>query len=100
MDPMRQERHIVRAHEVDDIGLPVDPELRKLEKKLCILAATWRGSWGYPRRQEEIVREYHATMAKLYSLGWDGELDVDGELPDNLLPKEYLRRLGRLADDG
>lgn len=80
------------AHEVDKIGLPVNPELRRLELLLCDLAGTWRGSWGDPNRQEELVREYHATMAKLYSLGWNGALDVECELPDELMPEEYVRR--------
>ncbi|MCP4536697.1 MAG: hypothetical protein GY832_06080 [Chloroflexi bacterium] len=43
-------------------------------------------------QQEEIVREYHATIAKLYTLGWDGAVDVECELPDELVPEEYWRR--------
>lgn len=80
------------AYQVDEIGLPVDPELRKLELSLSTLAANWRGNWGNPQRQEEIVREYRAVIARLYSLGWNGILDADSELPDELLPEEYVRR--------
>ena len=80
------------VHQVDEFGYPADPELRKLEFHLCDLAGSWRGSWGDPHRQEEIVNEYHATMAKLYSLGWDGTLDVECELPEDLIPEEYMRR--------
>jgi hypothetical protein len=82
----------MNAHEVDDIGLPLDPELRELEFHLGNLAAMWRGSKGMPERRREIVKEYHDTMAKLYSLGWDAILDIDCELPDELMPEEYLRR--------
>jgi hypothetical protein len=75
------------AHEVDKFGYPVNPELRKLEFHLCDLA----GSWG-ERSEEEIVSEYHATMAELYSLGWDGTLDVECELPREFMPDKYVRR--------
>ena len=79
------------AHKTDAVGYPLDPELRKLEFHLCGLAGDWRGSWGDSNRQAEIVREYHATMAKLYALGWDGILDIECELLDELMPEEYLR---------
>jgi hypothetical protein len=87
------------AHKVDEIGYPLDPELRKLEFHLCELAGAWRASWGNPERQEEIVAEYHATMAKLYSLGWDGTLDMECELLKELLPEEYLKRHPRPSFD-
>lgn len=80
------------AHEVDQFRYPVDPELRKLEIHVCDLAGAWRESWGDPHHQEEIVDEYHATIAKLYSLGWEGTLDVECELPEELMPDEYMRR--------
>ena len=88
------------AHRVDELGYPLDPELDALEDRLNILAGMWRGSLGNLLGQGEIVREYHAILTKLYSLGWDGVLDIDGELPDELMPDEYLRRHGRLPDDG
>jgi hypothetical protein len=75
------------AHEVDDIGFPIDPELRRLEKLVGYLAAKWRHNWD-----EEVVKEYHATIHRLYELGWDGVLDVESELPDELMPQEYLQR--------
>ena len=80
------------AHKTDEIGYPLDPELRELEFHLCDLAGDWRGSHGDSGRQEEIVREYHVTIAKLYTLGWDGILDIECELLDELMPEEYLRR--------
>ena len=75
------------AHEVDVFGFPVDPELNRLESYLGELAARWRGSWD-----QSVVDEYHAIMTRLYELGWDGRLDIESELPDRLLPKEYLQR--------
>ncbi len=87
------------AHEIDEFGNPTDPVLRELEFHLCDLAGIWRTKWGSPQRQEEIVQEYHATMAKLYSLGWDGWLDMECKLPKRLMPEEYLRRNpGALVD--
>jgi hypothetical protein len=87
------------AHEVDELRFPVDPELRELEMNLGDLAETWRGNWGNPDRQAEMVREYHATMAKLYALGWDGTIDLECELPEELMPEEYLRRHPGFSDD-
>lgn len=74
-------------HDVDNLGYPVDPELRQLESYLGELAARWRGTY-----REDIVQEYHATMSLLYELGWDAILDVESELPDELMPEQYLRR--------
>jgi hypothetical protein len=79
------------AHEIDEIGLPVDPELKRLQLHLGYLAADW-GSYESEERQREIVEEYHATLNLLYSLGWDAALSIDSELPDALMPEEYLRR--------
>jgi hypothetical protein len=79
------------AHEVDEIGLPIDRELRQLERYLGYLAADW-GSYESEERQRQIVEEYHATLNLLYSLGWDGALSIDSELPYTLMPEEYLRR--------
>ncbi len=79
-------------HTVDDIGLPINSELRKLELSLSDLAAEWRGNRGNPHRQAEIKRKYHDTMSLMYALGWDGYLDFDSELPEEHMPPEYLRR--------
>ncbi|MCB0197120.1 MAG: hypothetical protein KDJ65_34555 [Anaerolineae bacterium] len=81
------------SHEKDSIGLPIDPELRRLEFCLGDLAAQWR-EYESPEKQKEIVREYHATMESLFELGWDGFLSLDSELPDELLPKRYRERHG------
>ncbi len=74
-------------HQVDKFGFPIDPELNRLESYLGELAARWRGTWD-----QEIVKEYHAILAQLYALGWDGRLDIESELLDRLMPEEYLQR--------
>jgi hypothetical protein len=79
-------------HIVDKLGRPTDLVLRELEWHLCSLACDWAANLADPERQGEIVHEYHSTMAKLYSFGWDGTVDLECELPDELMPEEYRRR--------
>jgi hypothetical protein len=82
------------AHKVDAMGYPVDPHLRSLQAHLSNLAAMWR----YARRsndiarQQELVRGYHDTLEQLYALGWDDGLDIEAELPHELMPEEYFQR--------
>ena len=64
-------------------------DIRSLERKISELAMRWRGQ---PEQRNEIKKEYHNTIAILYSLGWDDILDVDCELPENDMPEEYKRR--------
>ncbi len=71
----------------DNLGYPLDPDMRKLEFHLCDLAAWWRGE---PKKRDVIINEYHATLSKLYELGWDGVLDVECELPDEYMPQEVI----------
>lgn len=80
----------------EDIHNEPDPDnkIEELESLLCDLAGTWRGSRGKSIVQDEIVREYHETMATLYTLGWDDILHWECELPEHLLPAEYIRRNG------
>ncbi|MCA9919120.1 MAG: hypothetical protein KC445_14260 [Anaerolineales bacterium] len=79
------------SHETDEISYPVDPELRALEFRLGNLAAEYREHIS-PEDDEQAIREYHATMDKLYKLGWDAVLDIESELPDKLMPEEYRKR--------
>jgi len=64
-------------------------DIRKLEDKISELAMRWRGQ---PGKRDEIKKEYHNTIAVLYSLGWDDILDVDCELPDDDMPQDYKTR--------
>ncbi|MCB8924802.1 MAG: hypothetical protein H6652_04165 [Ardenticatenaceae bacterium] len=79
----------MKSYETDEMGYPLDPELRALEFHLGNLAAKYR---MHKYSAQKVIEEYHATLTKLYQLGWDAALDVESELPDELMPKEYLRR--------
>src|SRR3712207_1574399 len=83
------------GHSVDASGFPVDPDLRRLENHLSDLAAEWRGSEAGSTEAAELVRQYHATVARLVDLGWDArtaELGYEDLLPDEIMPEAYLRR--------
>lgn len=64
-------------------------DIRKLEDRLSILAMTWR---SMTENRDEVKREYHEIIAILFSLGWDDYVDIDCELPDEHMPKEYKYR--------
>jgi len=83
-------------HEVDASGYPTDPHLRALQAKLGDLAAEWREVYRGVEGQRDIVSDYHAVMAELYALGWDDMLDIDAELPEVLMPAEYVKRHPRV----
>jgi len=87
------------AHAKDEIGYPLDPELRRLEFYLGDLAARWRDAFGEPEQQEKIAQEYQDVLMRMYEMGWESQLDVESELPDRLMPKEYLRRNARSLPD-
>lgn len=71
-------------------AFPVDRELIKsMEFKLSDLAALWRGRQNTPDA-EMIVRHYQAILRCMIELGYREELYVDSELPDELMPAEYL----------
>ncbi len=82
------------AHAVDDIGYPLDPELRSLQAYLGNLAAMWRHANATlnSKRKAELVNEYHHILATLYERGWDDALDVESELPDEFMPQAYFDR--------
>ncbi len=83
------------THAVDESGFPLDVALRRLEDRLSVLAAEWRGAEDRPEHSDALVREYCATLEYLIELGWDasvGELDYEDMLPDHLMPEAYLQR--------
>jgi len=80
------------THATDKSGYPIDPELRRLEFRLGDLAGLWRRMHGDQSQQDALVKEYVIIIAQLYSLGWDAVLDIESELPDRLMPDEYLKR--------
>jgi sugar phosphate isomerase/epimerase len=80
-----------RKHAVDQSLRAVDPQMRALEDELDKLAGVFRALLGFPGEQAGIVKEYHAVFEKLYALGWDGDLGVESELPDEFMPERYLK---------
>lgn len=66
-----------------------EPLIQALELKLSDLAALWRGNKTSPRA-ETIVRQYQAVLRCMIELGFREPLDADSELPNRLMPSEYL----------
>ncbi len=64
-------------------------DIRKLEDRLSSLALTWRSK---PENRSEIKKEYHEIISILFSLGWDDYVDLEDELPNEHMPKEYKNR--------
>jgi len=58
-----------------------------LLNRISELAMLWRGQ---PENRKAIESEYHETYKKLRTLGWDDTFDIDCELPDEHMPKEYI----------
>lgn len=72
--------------------------LTALETKINELAPQWRGAQrrGETQRAESVVRQYQVVLRCMLELGYTLPLDVDAELPDELMPQEYLALHGRL----
>jgi hypothetical protein len=66
---------------------PVDTNdiLEQMEKKLSELAYYWRSS-----QETQLAQQYQAILRCMIELGFDAPLDIDAELPDRLMPQEYL----------
>lgn len=63
--------------------------LVEMERSLALLAARWRGRQHQPEAVD-IVHQYQSILRCMIELGYRDALDVDSELPDELLPPEYL----------
>lgn len=81
----------------DESGYPLDPTVWELEDRLGELAAEWRAAAGDAPRQARIVQAYHGALEQLSTAGWDGALDFEAYLPDELMPVAYLRRVRQPA---
>lgn len=64
--------------------------LDALETKLGRLAARWRGTENWDDAAA-LVRQYQSILRCMVELGYRDSLDPDAELPDALMPEEYLR---------
>ena len=60
-----------------------------LEFKLAELAPRWRSRKDTPEA-DQIVHQYHAVLRCMIELGFREPLDTDSELPNRLMPPEYL----------
>ena len=83
-------------HEVDDNGLPIDPQMHHLEDQVCQLAVEYRGAKTEEDTNKAIER-YQDTLKQLIRLGWGDWLDYECSLPDRYLPEEYFRLVDELA---
>jgi hypothetical protein len=63
-------------------------EVEALEMKLSRAASNWRAT-----KDAKYVKEYHDIYHDLCSLDWDGAIDVESELPSDLMPKHYFEQL-------
>ena len=78
--------------ELDNLGFPIDTDLRHLHSHLAYLAIAWRGANRLPELRLNIVEEYHQILEYLYSVGWDGFLHFEAMLPDEFMPEEFFTR--------
>ena len=71
-------------------GFSDNPLYDELMRKLGELDAQWRGT-----KSDTLVQRYHHVLFALMELGWTGKgqdaLDVELELPDELMPPEYFQ---------
>lgn len=63
--------------------------LANMEDSINDLAMRWRGTRD-PETEKEIVERYQTILRCMIDLGFHQSLDADAELPDELLPQEYL----------
>ncbi len=65
-------------------------ETNHILSTLAHLAARWRGLSENSPSNHEIVSYYNELLCFLIHTGWDDGLALEEELPDELMPKEYL----------
>ena len=58
----------------------------ELQNRLAYLAGLWRRV-----KSDEVVERYHIVLKTLLELGFREWLDVESELPRDLMPPEYRR---------
>lgn len=76
-------------------------EQQRRFNELADIAARYRAVHG-PQAQDEqsrLAREYAERLAQLHGTGWAGSLGEGNELPDALMPGDYLERRARTLRD-
>lgn len=74
----------------EEFKLPIGP--KTLVETLLDTMSDAHTQWVHTR-DEKWVTEYHQAYAQLREIGWDGGIDVDMELPDELMPEEYMQKI-------
>jgi hypothetical protein len=64
-----------------------NPSRKELLFSLADIAERWRET-----QNARYIKEYHDAYHQLRSLGWSGTLDIEAELPDEYMPKDYIER--------
>ncbi len=67
----------------------IEPMLKRMEASLSELAMYWRGS-DDDEEAEQIVQNYQALLRCMVAMGFHQSLLVEAELPDELMPQEYV----------
>jgi hypothetical protein len=67
----------------------IEPMLRNMEDSLSELAMRWRGS-DSDEEAAAIARQYQVILRCMVDLGFHQSLQIEAELPDDLMPQEYL----------
>ena len=67
----------------------IEPMIKNMEISLSQLAMHWRSS-DSSEEAREIVQNYQAILRCMIALGFEQSLIVEAELPDELMPEEYL----------
>ncbi len=63
-------------------------ETESLVRQLYRLAAQW-----YQTKDQTFVEQYHVVYNTLREMGWNGAIDIEAELPDELMPEEYMKKI-------
>ena len=73
-----------------------EPQTRteQLVRQLYAAAANW-----YKTKNPEYIKQYHDLYNELRALGWDDSIDDDAQLPDQLMPQEYLKQVAQAEAD-
>lgn len=67
----------------------IEPMLKNMEDSLSELAMRWRGS-SSDEEAAAIAHHYQVILRCMIDLGFHQSLQVEAELPNDLMPQEYL----------
>ncbi|MCI0712584.1 MAG: hypothetical protein L0154_20680 [Chloroflexi bacterium] len=77
--------HKVVTRQVERFGFDDNPVFDKLMNELAYLAGYWRET-----KEDTLVERYQTILRALVFIGYAEELPLELELPDALMPAEYL----------